>query len=213
MNIAVTNQFTKEAIKARMMQHAANLWGVKNPVSLDPFVRLLIEAFSTEIYRSANETQNIEGRILDKIARMLTPNLHTMPRAAHAIMQAQPVEPTVVMHPLTHFTVPKRVSKSFGGSVRSEEVQISFTPVDYTHLVKGRLAYLANSYQLFSIDASGFKQPLFRTTDPLPWATCFVGLELDAKVDNLKDVSLYFNFPGYENTSWLYQLLPLCKVK
>lgn len=213
MNIAVTNQFTKEAIKARMMQHAANLWGVKNPVSLDPFVRLLIEAFSTEIYRAANETQNIEGRILDKIARMLTPNLLTMPRAAHAIMQAQPVEASLSMHPLTHFTVPKRVSKTFGGNMRSEEVQISFTPIDHTHLVKGRLAYIANSYQLFSIDHSGFKQPLFRTSTALPWATCIIGLELDNEVENLKDVSLYFDFPGYENTAWLYQLLPLCKVK
>ena len=92
MNIAIANQFTKEAIKSRMMQHAANLWGVRNTASLDPFVRLLIEAFSTEIYRAANETQNIEGRILDKIARMLTPDLLTIPRPAHGIMQAMPVD-------------------------------------------------------------------------------------------------------------------------
>ncbi len=212
MNTAIANQFTKEAIKARMMQHAANLWGVKNPISLDPFVRLLIEAFSTEIYRAANETQNIEGRILDKIARMLTPNLLTMPRAAHAIMQAQPVEPVHLMHPLTHFTVQKKITNSYGGSLRNEEVQVSFTPVDYTHIVKGKLAFIANSYQIFSIDNAGFKQPLFRTANPLPWATCYLGLQLHPGVTNLKDVSLYFDFPAHDNTAWLYQLLPLCKI-
>jgi len=212
MNIAITNQFTKEAIKARMLQHASNLWGVKNPVSLDPFVRLLIEAFSTEIYRAANETQNIEGRILDKIARMLTPNLLTMPKAAHAIMQAQPVEPIHLLHPLTHFTLQKRMTHGFGGTLRNEEVQIGFTPVDHTYIVKGKLAFIANSYQLFSIDNSGFKQPLFRNADPLPWATCYLGLQLHTAVDNLKEVSLYFDFPSYENTTWLYQLLPLCNI-
>lgn len=212
MNITITNQFTKEAIKARMMQHAANLWGVKSPVSLDPFVRLLIEAFSTEIYRAANETQNIEGRILDKIARMLTPNLLTMPRAAHAIMQAMPVDASHHMHPHTHFSVQKRLTNPTGGALRNEEVQINFTPVDYIHLVKGKVACIANSYQLFEFDPFGFKQPLFRTVNPMPWATCMIGLQLNPEVDNLKDVSLYFDFPAFETTPWVYQLLPLCEV-
>ncbi|PSK93348.1 type VI secretion system baseplate subunit TssF [Taibaiella chishuiensis] len=212
MNTAITNQFTKEAIKARMMQHAANLWGVKSPVSLDPFVRLLIEAFSTEIYRAANETQNIEGRMLDKLSRMLTPNLLTMPRAAHAIMQAQPVEANLNMHPHTHFSVQKRLNALSGGTLRNEEVQINFTPVDHIPLTRGKVACIVNSYQLFEFDAFGFKQPLFRTVNPMPWATCMIGLQLDPAVDNLKDVSLYFDFPAFETSPWVYQLLPLCEV-
>jgi len=98
MTTSISNQFTKEAIKARMLQNAANLWEVKNPLALDPFVRLLVEAFSTEVFRAANESQNIEGRILDKIARLLTPTLHTMPHAAHAIMHLMSKQ---VMLPLT----------------------------------------------------------------------------------------------------------------
>lgn len=212
MNIAIANQFTKEAIKSRMMQHAANLWGVRNTASLDPFVRLLIEAFSTEIYRAANETQNIEGRILDKIARMLTPNLLTIPRPAHGIMQALPADAKLLMHPYTKFTTQKRIINDLGGSIKNEEIQVSFSPAGFTHLVKGKVAFIANSYQLFSIDASGFKHPLMRTNTPLPWATCFVGLKLDKGVKNLANVSIYFDFPSFESSAWIYQLLALSNV-
>src|ERR1700710_1970146 len=115
MSNPISTQFTKEAIMNRLMQNAANLWDVKNPSTLDPFVRMLMEAFSLEIYRAANETQNIEGRILDKIAAMLTPNLLTMPHAAHAVLQAMPSEPIHLLHPQTSFQATKRYSSRAGG--------------------------------------------------------------------------------------------------
>ncbi|MFA6059903.1 MAG: hypothetical protein WC756_16980 [Taibaiella sp.] len=211
-SIAINNQFTKEAIKLRMLQHAANLWGVKNPNSLDPFVRLLIEAFSTEIYRAANETQNIEGRILDKIAHMLTPNLLTASKPAHAIMQAVPLHAHYSIHPHTKFSFQKRLMQNTSGSIRNEEIQINFSPTSSSNLVRGKVAFIANSYQIFSMDNTGFKQPLLRTAEALPWATCWLGLQLDKEVHHLHKVPLYFDFPSYETNAWIYQLLSLSKL-
>ncbi|HTB99928.1 MAG TPA: hypothetical protein VK705_04550 [Ferruginibacter sp.] len=211
MSNHVSTQFTKEAIMNRLMQNAANLWGVKNPSSLDPFVRMLMEAFSLEIYRAANETQNIEGRILDKIAGMLTPNLLTMPHAAHAILQATPAESIHVLHPQTSFQAKKRYSSRTGGML-DLNVDVNFTPIDHAHLIKGKLCYMAAGYQLFNYDDTGNKLPMLRTTSPLPWSTCIIGIEVDDAVNNLEDVSLYFNFPFFEDKPWVYQLLPLCNV-
>lgn len=211
-DIAIHNQFTKEAIKLRMLQHAANLWGVKNPNALDPFVRLLIEAFSTEIYRAANETQNIEGRILDKIAHMLTPNLLTSSKPAHAVMQAVPLQAHYTLHPHTKFSFQKRLVQNISGSIRNEQIQINFTPTSGCNLIRGKVAYIANGYQIAVMDHSGFKQPLLRTTEPLPWATCWLGLQLDKDVQDLNKVSLYFDFPSYETNTWVYQLLSLSKL-
>ncbi len=205
------NQFTKEAIKARMLQNAANLWNVKNPLSLDPFVRLLIEAFSVEIYRAANETQQIESRILEKIAKLLTPELLVMPRGAHGIMQAKSIEATHTLHPLTHFYTQKRIASHSDGMLDTN-VDVFFTPVDHVHLVKGRVAYIAAGRQLFSIDQLGNKFPVQRTSNPLPFATSWIGLELDKDVNNLENIGLYFDFPSYQEQSWIYQLLPLCKI-
>lgn len=206
------NQFTKEAIKARMMQHAANLWGVKNTGQLDPFVRLLMEAFSTEIYRAANETQNIETRMLDKIARMLTPNLLSSPKPAHATMQASPASANYILHPHTRFTLLKKTTQNTLGNIRNEEIQLSFSPTNSCRLVKGNVGYIANGHQLLSVDETGFTHPLSRSQEALPWASCWIGLKLDKAVTNLKDVALYFDFSSYESTSWIYQLLPLTKL-
>jgi hypothetical protein len=210
-NIAINNQFTKEAIKLRMLQHAAHLWGVKNPNALDPFVRLLIEAFSTEIYRAANETQNIEGRILDKIAHMLTPNLLTSSKPAHAIMQAVPLQASYTLHPHTKFSFQKRLLHNTTGSIRNEEIQINFSPTSGNNLIKGKVACIANGYQVFSMNHAGFKQPLLRTTEALPRATCWIGLRMDKEVQKLNKVSLYFDFSSYETNTWIYQLLSLSK--
>jgi hypothetical protein len=209
MSTQLSNQFTKEAIKARMIQNAANIWGVKNPQSLDPFVRLLIEAFSIEIYRASNEVQNIEGRMLDKIASLLTPNLITMPQPAHGIMQAMPAEAVQKLNSLVHLFTTKRVASRTDGLL-DVNVDINFTPVDTVHLTRAKIAYLAAGHQLFSFSQeSGHKVPLLRTASALPWATCYIGIEVDNEVDNLADTALYFDFASFSTQPWVYQLLPL----
>ncbi len=209
MSVQLYNQFTKEAIKARMMQNAANLWGVKNPQALDPFVRLLVEAFSIELYRAANESQNIEGRILDKIAGLLTPNLLTMPQPAHGIMQAMPAEPVHTLNSLVHFFTTLRIASKAGG-LPDENVDVNFTSVDHLKLTKANVAYIATGYQLFAIDhETGNKQPLLRTPTALPWATCYIGIEADKAVENLEGTPFYFEFGSFGTQPWVYQLLPL----
>jgi len=210
MSNTAINSFTKEAIKARMLQNATNLWGVKNPLALDPFVRLLIEAFSMEVSHAANETQNIESRLLEKIAKLLTPELLVMPRAAHGIMQARPIENEHNLNPLTHFYTQKRIASRSDGMLDSN-VDILFTPVDHVHLINGKISFIATGRQLFSIDGMGNKFPIQRSTTPLPWATCWLGLELE-NVENLENTALYFDFPSYQTQPWVYQLLPLCKI-
>ena len=56
-------------------------YGVKSIQSLDPFVKLLIDAFSTEVFKANNEIQNVNSRLLERLARMLTPTKYTHPIA------------------------------------------------------------------------------------------------------------------------------------
>lgn len=204
------NQFTKEGIKTRMINNAVNLWGVKNAMALDPFVRLLIEAFAVEIHRSGNEAQNVEGRLLDKIARLLTPDLLSMPKAAHAVMTATPTDESLLLHPQTHFYTPKRIPEINGG-IANNFVNVQFTPVDYVNLVNGKVSYLAGGRQFFGLDHNNSKSPLLRTTDPLAWGSAYIGIELHENIRDLEGLGLYFDFPAYQTQSWVYQLLPLCK--
>ncbi|MEX6687666.1 type VI secretion system baseplate subunit TssF [Danxiaibacter flavus] len=202
------NQFTKEAIKSRLMENASSLWDVKNVNALDPFVKLLMEAFSTEVYRAANEVQNIEGRILDKISQLLTPTFLTMPQSAHAVMRASPADESYLLSPFTPFTAKKKAT----AHQNKDALSVHFTPVDYTFLVKAKINCMAAGHQVFAFDSAGFRQTLARTSMPLPWATCYIGIEASGELNNLKDASLYFDFPSHITQNWIYQLLPLCKA-
>jgi len=53
----ITSNYAKEAIKSRILKNATTLWGVSNPHALDPFVTLLIDAFSTEIFKVNNDIE------------------------------------------------------------------------------------------------------------------------------------------------------------
>ncbi|MDH7464171.1 type VI secretion system baseplate subunit TssF [Chitinophagaceae bacterium 26-R-25] len=209
----ISNQFSKEAINNRLLKNAANLWGVKNPVALDPFVRLLMEAFSLEVYRAANEMRNTQGRILDKIARLLTPSLLTMPYAAHGILQAVPKEGVYVLPSITRFNYAKRVSTRPDGPLDTH-TNVGFTPVDSLKVFNAHIQYVAMGSRVFAINrATGFKEMAYNTQTSLPWATCYVAMEIGEEVETLKDLAFYFDFASFQTHSWIYQLLPLCKIR
>ena len=83
--------FSKETIKNRMFKRVAALWEIKNIDNLDPVVKLMIEGLAGEIFKLSGEMKNIETRILEKLARALTPANMISVRPAHAIMRARAI--------------------------------------------------------------------------------------------------------------------------
>ncbi|WP_260255311.1 type VI secretion system baseplate subunit TssF [Elizabethkingia meningoseptica] len=104
------NIYSKETIKARMLQNATKLWGVKSIQSLDPFVKLLIDAFSTEVFKANNEIQNVNSRLLERLAKILTPTKYTHPSPAHAVAFYMPQEDTELVMDYTEFFFKKNIS-------------------------------------------------------------------------------------------------------
>src|SRR5215212_7178594 len=94
---------TKDAITARMVRHALRYWGIKNPDELDPVVKLIMEALSSELYQFSNDIKNSETRILEKISDLLAPDLLACPHPAHAILHALPAEPSERLTSVSHF--------------------------------------------------------------------------------------------------------------
>lgn len=79
-----------------------NYGGKKYSVS-DPFVKLLIDAFSTEVFKANNEIQNVNSRLLERLSRMLTPTKYTHPVPAHAIAFYTPEEDVEYVMDYTEF--------------------------------------------------------------------------------------------------------------
>src|SRR5690242_18212811 len=101
---------SKEVIKNRMLKYALNFWSIKNTEDLDPAIKLIMEALSSELYNLGNEIKDTQARILEKIAHLLTPDFLTSPNPAHAIVCASPVEATEVLSGTTSFYAQRKIS-------------------------------------------------------------------------------------------------------
>ena len=65
---------------------------MKKVENLDPLVKVLLEALSSEIFGLSHDIETSQHRILDKIANMLTPDILVSVRPAHSVIHAFPRE-------------------------------------------------------------------------------------------------------------------------
>ncbi|NTS43884.1 type VI secretion system baseplate subunit TssF [Flavisolibacter sp. BT320] len=205
---------SKEVIKNRMLRYALNYWNIKNIEDLDPMVKLLLEALSSELYNLGNEAKDTQVRILEKVAGLLAPDFLTAPNPAHGILYASPLEPTEVLTPNLAFLTQTKVAKR-QGEMGETSVELSFTPIDFVQVFDVRVSYMATGTNLFSLDPALTKLLMARgsrakVTEPYAF---WIGLHIDGKVSNINNLSFHFDWKNMEPAlaQRMYQLLPLAK--
>ena len=207
------NTYSKEAIKARMLQNAVKLWGLKNPNAIDPFVRLLMEAFSTEIFKVNNEVQAINVRILEKMAKLLTPSLYTSPRPAHAIAFARATELNEILPSHSEFFIKRQFPSSIKAT-NDTQIDIPFTPVDHVQLAKAEIDMLFTGTTCYHVDGAN-KMPIARLPNGLLGHRKIVlGVNVSNYVGELlpSKLSIYCSNPAFEHVDFVYKLLPFVKA-
>lgn len=205
----IVNNYAKEVIKARILHHATKLWGVHNPNALDPLVSLLIDAFSTEIFKVNNDIENIKGNILEKIARLLTPTIYTYPRPAHAIAITQPEESQEVLLNHQEF-YSKKIFTSTVKTVADLKLDIPFTAVDHVQLVKSSVRYRLVGDTIWEYDAFYNSFAAVKLDREVERNQLFLALDLSAyDLEYTPDhFSLYCDNPTYDSLEFVYKLLP-----
>ena len=205
-------QFTHEAIRKRMTEHIMHLWGVKNPNTLDPFVRLVMDTLANELHKISHEYLSSEAGLLTRLAGLLTPALFTMPRAAHALVQVQPADPVAYMASTESLFLSKRfASKPFGELDTRHDIFLG--AVDTVKLFRGRVAWLAAGSGLHTTDAQLGKQLHSRALPgrQLPAHALWLGLDLHADVPSLDRLGFYLELPDMPAPGALLNLLPLSR--
>ena len=208
------NTYSKEAIKARMLQNAVKLWGLKSSNAIDPFVKLLMEAFSIELFKVNNEVHAINARILEKMAKLLTPSLYTYPRPAHAIAFTNPMESNEILPSYCEFFI----KKQFPSTVKATtdiEIQIPFTPIDHVRLTKAKVNILFAGSTCYSMDDGLDKVPVARILDDiLGHKKIVLGIDVSNYTDELfpSTLSMYCSNPTFEHLDFVYKLLPFVKI-
>ena len=202
MNIRNTS---KESIRSRLLKNAAHFWGQDNIQNLDPFVKLLMEALSVELYKAYNEIQTTDARILEKITRLLTPELYVSARPAHAIAHLRMSEPGQTLDARNQFYQNLRIATQEEG-ILDAEYPIVFTPLDTLRLYDGDIRYLIAGNNIYKFNEQ--RNKLFNATAqaPLPGQKVWIGMEMNP-AENLENLSCYFTF-NLALEEWMYALLP-----
>jgi hypothetical protein len=204
---------SKEVIKNRMIRHALTYWGIKHTEDLDPIVKLILEALSSELHNLGNEVKDTQVRILEKISNLLAPDFLTAPSPAHGILHAAAVEPTEVLTNAAGFYAQRKIA-SRKNEAPDTTLEIFFTPVDSVRVFDTHVTCMVTGGSLYSYDASFNKQQVMRARGrSMETNTLWLGLKINQKVDNLRDLFFYFDWKNMEPrlAHRVYQLLPLTK--
>lgn len=202
--------YTQEAIRQRLLLHLIQMWGVRDLNALDAFVRMLVDTLANEIYKVSNEFIGSEVRVLERLADLLTPDLLTVPRPAHAIMQAHPAEPVLELTASQSFLYQQKYASQLMGELDSVR-DLFFSPVDSIRLIDGRVAYLASGAHLHAIHPQLGKRLVAQTlaTQAIPPQTLWIGLELNPAVESLERINFSVNWPTEIDAQPLFPLLTL----
>jgi Type VI secretion system, TssF len=205
---------TKEIIRNRMLKHALNYWNIKNTEDLDPIVKLILEALSSELYNLGNEIKDSEVRLLEKIANLLAPEFLTCPNPAHAIMHAMPVEATDMLSDTDHVYTQKKISSKQDESL-DKTIDVFFTPVGKLKLFKAGITSLVTGTNLYTVDANYNKLIAAQTLagSRIENNVLWLGIHIDEKIENINNLFFYFDWKNLEHglSNLNYQLLPLSK--
>jgi hypothetical protein len=186
-----TEDFTKAGIKRRLTQKAAELWGYSEAdmEGFDPLVQLLLEACAVELEKIGQEINNTQYRLVERLASLLNPDVVDAPRPAHAIAQAQPREPQLLLPADAQFTFQRAGAGRAGGSATF------FSPLQTTRLTDAAVRFLATDEQVWRVEAGSPKR-LLATGHPTPTEhrRLWIGLELHPEVTSLAELSFYFNW-------------------
>ncbi len=206
--------YSKESIKARMLQNATKLWGVKNIQALDPLVKLLIDAFSTEVFKANNEIQNVNGRILEKLARLLTPTKYTHPNPAHAIAFCIAEEDKELLLEHSEFFFKKHLN-SFRKVQSDQQIEIPFTPIDNVEIINAQTVLMVAGNTVYEIDEQLNKLPVSRISNSIEnYRKIKIGLDFSNFSSEIfpESLNFYCSNPTFEHIDFVYRLLPHIKI-
>lgn len=195
-------KYYKEVIKNRMYKNAANLWGVRNIDNFDPLIKLLIEALASEINKLSNEINDIETRLLERMAALLTPDILMTVRPAHMVLHAQPLEEKTSIDKKMGFYY-ENISKNY----------LNFYTAGNFTLWKGQVKSLICARKIYFIDTDQSKEmhakSLFESE--VFSNNLWIGLDMDPAVKKMENLSFYFDILNIENKNELLHLLPYTK--
>ena len=197
-----------------MLKHALNYWNIRNTDELDPVVKLILEALSSELFNIEHEIKDVQVRILEKIAGLLTPDFLTSPNPAHAMLYAEPLSASELLETTASFAAQHKFS-SRHNDVLDTSLECSFGPVAPVRIFDVQVSLMATGGNLYQLESISNKQLLAQAarSKPVDYNTLWLGLKVNPLLESLDNLFFFFDWKNMEPAiaGQLYELLPLVK--
>lgn len=187
-----------------MFRRIATLWDIRNIDVLDPVVKLLVESLASEIFRLSGDIEDIENRVVEKLARAFTPSFMISASPAHAVVHARAAGNSCTIDMNAEFAY-----KNAHFIRRHNLGRLALTPVRRTTLWNGDVVSMIAGERYYTVSPQGGKDHTANSLrrDPIFNNTVWLGLDLNHRIDKLSDLSFYFEFPLMDDCEQYLRLL------
>lgn len=208
------SKLSKEQIKNRMLVTASKVWGhgdTLNENQFDPLVSMMFSALASELEQVQNDIHSSQGRLLERLASMLLPDVFTAPQPSHAVVHAQPVEPKTIFKKNKHVYFKKNLP-TISSTGKENTKDIFFTPTRDSILVNANIKYIASNKHIFKVLSAVEKELVAESMNAQDNETLgiWLGIDVSAGVGNFKGASLYFDYKNEVDKAKWYQLFDMC---
>ncbi len=204
---------SKDNIKLSMMRHAVTHWGLAEEdfSSFDPIVELLIESCSNELFKVNNEIEASHGRILERLAALLAPEMMTNFKPSHAIAKAHPNKDRQIigMENMQLFFQKKIASKVDGPL--DTNLDLFFIPCFKTTLIDASVVAMASHRELYTVNEFVKERVATSTGTPLAPYTIHLGIKINDRLKDLDTLTFYFDWKNLLEKRVLYDSLANAK--
>ena len=196
----------KLEILDKLYAYAVSHWNIESLDSLDPIIKILIQGLASELFTVSNELENMKVRVLNSLADTLTPAGLNSPKCSHAIMQAWPVEPVVFIENHNSFFLEKVPAEMQKAGI----TQVDFTPIGQIRLIQASIPYSISERMFHKHGKGNEKQQLAfsHVLSEIYNHTIWFALDIHEEIRNLKNLSIYIDFPKSNSRESYLSLLP-----
>jgi len=189
---------TKEQIKDRLIKRTAEIWGVDElelEHSFDPIISLIYDAFSHELLRISNSIKSSRTRITERLVDLLTPEVSTLAKPAHAILHSTPIETSEIVNQYNQFIYRKRLSGIDVNANKSVD-EFYFSPTGQFDISNCDIKYIVGQKRIGIVEnlrINDFLTAEEHYSHPIEYNTFWIGLKTQTELDSLQNLQLYFN--------------------
>ena len=192
--------------KERMLKNIAALWGTKNIDTLDPLVKILVEALAGELHKTHDVIHTFEKRMLERLALLMTPGSLSTPYCAHAVAQAFPNEPIEYISSSDQFSHSKKLNKD------QQMQNIYFSPIEdvcvfdvsVKHYIIGNTCWTMDEFQQKN-------SSMHMLHSNLQSNAIWLGIKVNPEVEHLNGCGFYFEELNSNSNHFVNQILTTAK--